>query len=149
MKSSKLLSATIAAATLCVSAAAYAGPPVAVTFKNLSGEAAEYIAVTRNEMSTQMNAKTPIALEVKAGGTNTYTVQSTISPDTSYASVRYVIGSKVCVFSTTFIKSSGAGGVRVPKWTRTATPGGGAICTATSRVSNLSTSAWAAEFTMK
>ncbi len=48
-----------------------------------------------------------------------------------------------------FIKLLGTGGVKVPKWNRTANSEGGAVCTATSRATNLSTYAWAAEFTMK
>jgi hypothetical protein len=149
MQSSKVLSPLFAMAVMTAAATAQAGPPVAITFKNLGTEAAHYTVVTPNEMSTQRNARSPIHPEVRAGASNSYTVQSTVSPDTSFASVRYVMGAKACVFTTTFSKLPAAGGVRVPKWTRTATPGGGAVCTATSRVTDLSSHAWAAEFTMK
>ncbi|RMP84696.1 hypothetical protein ALQ15_101161 [Pseudomonas syringae pv. actinidiae] len=149
MKTNKTLLASLAFATLCTSVTAQAGPPVTVTFKNLGTEVAEYKPVTRNEMSTRLNARTAIAPKVQIGDSNVYSVQSTLSPDTSYASVRYVMGSKVCVFSTTFIKLPGTGGAKVPKWNRTANSEGGAVCTATSRATNLSTYAWAAEFTMK
>ncbi|RMV98654.1 hypothetical protein ALP01_100230 [Pseudomonas caricapapayae] len=149
MKIKKVLLTSFTLATLCAAVAAHAGPPVTVTFKNLGTEVAEYKVVTRNEISTQLNARGAIAPNVQPGDSNIYSVQSTLSPDTSYASVRYVMGSKVCVFSTTFIKLPGAGGAKVPKWNRTASPEGGAVCTATSRATNLSTYAWAAEFTMK
>lgn len=149
MKTTKIFLSSLALAAMTAAATAQAGPPVTVTFKNLGTEAAEYTVVTSNETSTQRNARSPISQKVEAGGSNTYTVQSTISPDTSYANVRYVMGGKACVFSTTFSKLPAAGGVRVPKWTRTATPSGGAVCTATSRVTDLSRHAWAAEFTMK
>ena len=139
----------LALATLGATVTAQAGPPVTVTFKNLGTEQAEYTVVTRNESSTQMNAKSPVRSVVRPGESDAYTVQSTLSPDANYASVRYVMGSKSCVFSTTFMKLPGAGGVKTPKWNRTATPGGGAVCTATSRATNLSTYAWTAEFTMK
>jgi hypothetical protein len=149
MKTNKTLLASLAFATLCTSVTAQAGPPVTVTFKNLGTEVAEYKPVTRNEISTRLNARMAIAPKVQTGDSNVYSVQSTLSPDTSYASVRYVMGSKVCVFSTTFIKLPGAGGAKVPKWNRTANSEGGAVCTATSRATNFSTYAWAAEFTMK
>ncbi|KAA3545146.1 hypothetical protein NLO85_17935 [Pseudomonas savastanoi] len=152
MKNDKTLLASLAFATLCTSVTAQAGPAgpaVTVTFKNLGSEVAEYKPVTRNEISARLNAKSPINSAVPPGGSDTYSMQSTLSPDTSYASVRYVMGSKVCVFSTTFIKLPGAGGAKVPKWNRTANSEGGAVCTATSRATNLSTYAWAAEFTMK
>ncbi|MDU8459518.1 MULTISPECIES: hypothetical protein [Pseudomonas syringae group] len=149
MKNNKTLLASLAFATLCTSVTVQAGPAVTVTFKNLGSEVAEYKPVTRNEISARLNAKSPINSAVHPGGSDTYSMQSTLSPDTSYASVRYVMGSKVCVFSTTFIKLPGAGGAKVPKWNRTANSEGGAVCTATSRATNLSTYAWAAEFTMK
>ncbi|MEQ4314145.1 hypothetical protein ABNM01_23790 [Pseudomonas syringae] len=149
MKTKRFLLTSLAFATLCATVAAQAGPPVTVTVKNLGTEVAEYKFVTRNEVSTHLNARTAIAANVQPGDSNFYTVQSTISPDTSYASVRYVMGSKVCIFSTTFIKLHGAGGAKVPKWNRTANSEGGAVCTATSRATNFSTYAWAAEFTMK
>ncbi|GFM78481.1 MULTISPECIES: hypothetical protein [Pseudomonas syringae group] len=148
MKFSKLLLSSLALATMTVAATAQAGPPVTVTFKNLGTAAAEYKVVSTNERSTQLNAKETIDAVVAAGGSDTYVVQTAL-PDSGYASVRYAIGTKVCVFSTTFINAISTGGVKVPKWTRTATPSGGAVCTATSSVTNLSTYAWSAEFTMK
>ncbi|GFM82384.1 hypothetical protein PSCICN_30760 [Pseudomonas cichorii] len=148
MKLSKLLLSSLALATMAVAATAHAGPPVTVTFKNLGTEPAEYKIVTTNERSTQLNAKDSIRPVVQAGDSNTYVVQTAL-PDSGYASVRYTMGTKVCVFSTTFTNAISTGGVKVPRWTRTATPSGGAVCTATSGVTNLSTYAWSAEFTMK
>lgn len=148
MKSPKFLSSCLALAVITAATTAQAGPPVTVTFKNLGTEAAVYTVVTGNEMSTQRNARSP-SPTVDAGRSDSYIVQSTVSPDTSYATVRYVMGVKACVFTTTFSKLPAAGGVRVPKWTKTATPGGGAVCTANSRVTSLASHAWAAEFTMK
>lgn len=149
MKTTKILLPSLALAAMTAAATAQAGPPVTVTFKNLGTEAAIYTVVTSNEMSTQRNARSPINPTIKPGDTSVYVVQTNLSPDTGFASVRYVMGGKACVFSTTFSKFPAAGGVRVPKWTRTATPSGGAVCTATARVTNLSNHAWAAEFTMK
>lgn len=148
MKLSKLLLSSLALATMAVAATAQAGPPVTVTFKNLGTAPAEHKVVTTNERSTLLYVKEPIDAIVAPGGSDTYVVQ-TILPDSGYASVRYAIGTKVCVFSTTFTNAISTGGVKVPRWTRTATPSGGAVCTATSGVTNLSTYAWSAEFTMK
>ncbi|GFM87550.1 hypothetical protein PSCICO_29490 [Pseudomonas cichorii] len=148
MKLSKLLLPSLAFATMAVAATAQAGPPVTVTFKNLGTAPAEHKVVTTNERSTLLYVKEPIDAIVAPGGSDTYVVQ-TILPDSGYASVRYAIGTKVCVFSTTFTNTIATGGVKVPRWTRTATPSGGAVCTATSSVTNLSTYAWSAEFTMK
>ncbi|MCF5705986.1 hypothetical protein GIV19_01635 [Pseudomonas syringae] len=149
MKRNYIALSFLALTTLGATVTAQAGPAVTITFKNLGTEHAEYKPVTRNEKSTQLNARSQISLIVQPGASDSYNVQSTISPDTNYASVRYVMGSKACTFSTTFIKAQGAGGAKVPKWNRTASPEGGAVCTATSRVTNFSTHAWAAEFTMK
>ncbi|MDY0935043.1 hypothetical protein [Pseudomonas viridiflava] len=149
MKPNYIALSFLALTTLGATVTAQAGPPVTVTFKNLGTERAEYRPINRNELSTQMNARTPISPVVEGGDSIHYVVQSNLSPDTNYASVRYAMGSKVCTFSTTFIKAPGAGGAKVPKWNRTASPEGGAVCTATSRVTNFSTHAWAAEFTMK
>jgi hypothetical protein len=148
MKTTRILAPSLAVAIMTMAATAQAGPPVTVTFKNLGTEAAVYTVVTSNEISTQRNARSP-GQKVAAGRSDSYIVQSTVSPDTSYATVRYVMGPKACVFTTTFSKLPAAGGARVPKWTKTATPSGGAVCTATSRVTSLSSHAWAAEFTMK
>ncbi|KPZ15920.1 Uncharacterized protein ALO40_05417 [Pseudomonas syringae pv. viburni] len=95
MKAKNVLLTSFALATLCAAVSVHAGPPVTVTFKNLGTEVAEYKVVTRNEISTQLNARTAIAPTVQPGDSNVYSVQSTLSPDTSYASVRYAMGSKV------------------------------------------------------
>jgi hypothetical protein len=130
---------------------AFAGPVVTVTFKNNNTTTnATYSKVTSNEISTYANASPkPSTTVSKLGGTDFYNVQSPLSPDVNYANVRYKIGSKQCVFGTTFVNQIQSGGIKIPKWTKTATASGGAVCTATITSTNLSTYAWTVEFVMK
>ncbi|MFQ6557616.1 hypothetical protein Q7F05_16865 [Pseudomonas sp. Lb2C1-1] len=86
---------------------------------------------------------------VKAGGADTYTVQSSLSPIANYANLRYTIGGKTCTFLATYVGTVGSGGSTIPKWNNTATPSGGAVCTAKVTSTNISTYAWSVEFTMK
>ncbi|WJV53418.1 hypothetical protein PCO85_20020 [Prodigiosinella aquatilis] len=150
-----ILSATLAAATMCTAGAAFAGPPVQITFKNLGTQEATYKIVTNNEVSTNVNASPKPAKTVAPQGTNTYTVQNPISPDANVAIVRYTMGRKTCVFGTTFVNQIIGGGLlpggptKVPKWNKTATASGGAVCNATIRSQNLSNYSWTVEFTMK
>ncbi len=150
-----MLSAALAAATMCAAGAAFAGPPVTVTFKNLSTQEATYKVVTNNAVSTNTNASPKPKTTVQPQGADTYVVQNIISPDANAATVRYTIGSKTCVFGTTFVNqiSGGAllpgGPTKIPKWNKTATASGGAVCTATIKSQNLSNYSWTVEFTMK
>jgi len=79
------------------------------------------------------------------GGADIYKVQNIISPNANTAVVRYTIGSKICVFGTTYLASLSG----VPQWTKTATPNGGATCTANITSINAVDNSWNVEFTMK
>ncbi len=148
MKISKSVLSALAVGMLAVSSA-LAGPPVAITFKNLGTAHATYKIITNNEATTNVNsAQKPVAT-VKAGGADTYTVQSNLSPIANYANLRYTIGGKTCTFQATFVGTVGPLGSIIPKWKNTATPSGGAVCTAKVTSTNTSTYAWAVEFTMK
>ena len=147
--SKKLLVSTLAFAGITAASAAYAGPPVTVTFKNNATADATYTIITSNESSTYANASPKPLTTVKAGIPNTYQVTSLISPDVNYANVRYRIGAKECVFGTTFVNALQPGGYKIPKWTKTATGSGGATCTATITSYNLSTYAWTVDFVMR
>lgn len=128
----KLLPKLLAATSIFAATAAIAGPPVTVTFKNNNTTTdATYAIVTSNESSTYANASPKPATTVSKLGSNSYAVTSLISPDVNYANVRYKIGSKECVFGTTFVNALQPGGYKIPKWNKTATASGGAICTAT------------------
>lgn len=127
---------------------AHAGPPVEVTFKNMGSAKATLKIVTSNESSTYLAAKPKPAEEVPAGASNNFTVQRVISPDVNAAMVRYTLGQKTCAFGTTFQMRVLPGGIKKPEWTKTATPSGGATCTAiiTATAANYS---WRVEFVMK
>lgn len=140
--------APIALALAVASGVALAGPPVDVTFKNISAETVVYQAVGANGVSTQINAQPRPSAEVVAGAISRYTVQSNISPDANYAVVTYRAGSKVCKFTTTYLKGV-QNGVRVPKWNKSTTAEGGARCEVKITTVNYATHAWAVEFTMR
>lgn len=146
----KLLPKLLAATSIFAATAAIAGPPVTVTFKNNNTTTdATYAIVTSNESSTYANASPKPATTVSKLGSNSYAVTSLISPDVNYANVRYKIGSKECVFGTTFVNALQPGGYKIPQWNKTATASGGAICTATITSTNLTTYAWTVDFVMK
>ena len=67
----------------------------------------------------------------------------------NFAAVRYDIGTKECQFYTAFVNTLGSGGTKIPVWSKTATPSGGATCTATITSTNIATDEWAVEFDMK
>ncbi|CCP15828.1 hypothetical protein SMRA8_1763 [Stenotrophomonas maltophilia RA8] len=149
MHARKSLLALLTTAALSAAGAAHAGPPVAITIKNLGTADAAYSIVGSNETSTYANATPKPAASVPPGATNTYSVQSTISPDVNYAVVRYKIGNKTCVFNTNYVNGYTSGGIKVPSWNKSYTASGGATCTATITSTNISTHAWAVEFTIK
>ncbi|WP_080667906.1 hypothetical protein [Pseudomonas parafulva] len=135
------------AAALLAASTALAGPPVEVTFRNLGTEPVKLQLTNANETSTYQIASPKPHEEVKPGETIRFTVQRLVSPDTNSAMIRYSIGRKTCAFSTTFVMMM-SGGVKQPKWNKTATPTGGAVCTAVNSGFRANY-AWKAEFTMK
>ncbi len=141
MKLFKSVFSVVALATL-TAGSAFAGPPVSVNFKNLGTADATYTIITSNEATTSVNAVPKPVTTVKAGGADTYVVQSNISPLAT-------IGSKTCTFLATYVAMAGPLGSTTPKWNNTATPSGGAVCTAKVTSTNISTYAWSVEFTMK
>lgn len=149
MKVSKALLVVLTIAAGALAGSALAGPRVTVTFKNVGSTEATYSAVTNNEVSTHINATPKPAVVVNAGESNTYYVQSNVSPDVSYASLRYTMGDKTCNFLATFVATPGPQGTKTPKWKNTATPSDGATCTARSTSLNAITNAWSVEFTME
>ena len=131
-------------------AAAVAGPTVTVTFKNHAATAAaSYMMVGSNEASTHANAFPKPAATVSKSGSDSYAVTSQISPDVSFASVRYRIGSRQCAFGTSFVNALKPGGNKIPQWHKTAKGSGGAVCTATITSTHLSSHAWSVDFIME
>lgn len=144
----KLICAMSVIPSLLAFGSAVAGPPVEVTFKNLSANTVKLQLTNANENSTYFIAKPSPDKEVPPGQSIRFTVQRIVSPDVNGAMLRYSDGHKTCAFSTTFVLTMMSGGITVPKWSKTATPSGGAVCTAVN--SGFSGNyAWKAEFTMK
>ncbi|WP_133247634.1 hypothetical protein, partial [Pseudomonas sp. SDI] len=119
MKTQKILLNVAATAVLMTTGVVQAGPAVTVTVKHLGAtdsELAIYTITNANETSTQQNSQPKPQASLKGGESNNYIVQSLISPDTNYAHVRYKIGDKTCVFSTTFLNIRSATGSKTPQW---------------------------------
>lgn len=148
MKASNTLFSALVIST-ALTAHAVAGPAVTVTFKNMGTASATYKVLTNNEALTKTNANPQPVAVVPAGEIDLYKIQSNQSPLVNYANLRYTIGGKTCVFLATYVSTVGPGGSSIPKWNNTATPSGGANCTAKVTSTNLSTYEWAVEFTMK
>ncbi|MBV4529905.1 hypothetical protein HU719_000430 [Pseudomonas sp. SWRI107] len=147
MKKTKM-SGVVAAFALLATGLAEAGPKVNVTFKNVGTQTAVLKIVTSNESSTFQIASPPPLQKVDSGSFTNFDVQRVISPDVNSAQVRYTMGSKTCAFGTIYQMRVLPGGITQPQWTKTATPSGGATCTATITRMNADYS-WAVEFTMK
>lgn len=144
-KTSQVLMASV---SLLIAGMVQAGPKVNVTFKNLGAEDAILKIVTSNESSTYQIASPKPDNTVPSTKTINFDVQRIVSLDVNAAMVRYTQGRKTCAFGTTFQMRLMPGGIKVPEWTKTATPSGGATCTANITRMNADNS-WAVEFTMK
>ncbi|MFJ4112769.1 hypothetical protein [Pseudomonas sp. NPDC089758] len=144
----KTSQAFLATVSLLAAGLSQAGPNVNVTFKNVGTVPAELKMVTSNETSTYQIASPKPAQWVPAGGQTNFDVQRMVSPDVNAAMVRYTIGRKTCALGTTFQMRMLPGGIKQPQWTKTATPSGGAACTA-NITSTRADNSWTVEFTMK
>lgn len=144
----KTTQVVIGGASLLLAGMVQAGPPVEVIIKNLGTQAATMKLVTSNETSTYQIANPKPSKTIQAGSSTLMRVQRVVSPDVNAAMIRYTIGGKTCAFGTTFQMRTLPGGIKQPEWTKTATPSGGATCTATI-TSTAADYSWKAEFTMK
>ncbi|MFY0728458.1 hypothetical protein [Pseudomonas sp. NFX15] len=137
------------ALTVLQTNAAFAGPPVTVTFKNIGNQTATYTPETSNELITKTNANPIPETTVNANSSDTYTIQSPTSLDYNHANLRYKIGTKSCIYLSTFVYTPGPDGSKIPKWNNKATPSGSATCTIRVTRTNPSTHAWSVEITMR
>jgi hypothetical protein len=126
---------------------AVAGPQVTVTVKNLSTTTdATYSIIGNNETITNANASPKPKTTLAKGTSDTYVVKSLLGPEVAFATVRYSLGTKYCEFNTSFVLTNGK-----PQWFK-AIPqksSSGVTCDATITSTDLSTYAWAVEFTIK
>lgn len=145
----RILAGAIAVLGLSASVSAFAGPPVTIKVKNLNTTtAAVKVTTSTNEITTQANASPTPEATIDFLSENNFVVQSTISPSVNYAALRYRVGSKECTFYTAFTVTY-SNGVALPQWSKSATPSGGAVCTATITSTNITTYNWAVTFTIK
>jgi hypothetical protein len=148
MKAKLCVSGIACAIALSSAGGVFAGPAVSVTFKNNSTDAVTYHSVGANGASTKINASPIPGDRVEAGGADNFRVQSRISRDANFATLQYETGSKVCRFSTTYMKAMNKG-VVLPKWTKNAEGSGGASCDVRILSVNYATHEWAVEFVMR
>lgn len=128
MKNVKKVKYAMATVALLCSGMAAAAPQVTVSFTNNAAEVATYQAgSSRNETTTYLNA-TPKPSSVETGGSQSYIVSSVNASPITYATVTYTSGSKSCRFTTSYLMNSTPGGVRTPKWNKSAVASGGARC---------------------
>lgn len=144
-KTSQIL---IASGSLLLAGMVQAGPKVDVTVKNQGTGTMVLKLVTSNETSTYQIANPRPAQQIVPGAVDAFGVQRVVSPDVNAAMVRYTMGSKTCAFGTTFQMRLMPGGIMKPEWTKTATPSGGATCTA-NITGTAADHSWRVEFTMK
>lgn len=131
MKSKNIVNAVLLFSTLATVGVVSAGPQVTVNFKNETDENAVYVrGSSSNELTTYSNAS-PKPDAVAAGASTSFSVRPNGASPISYATVRYQAGLKTCQFTTSYLMSSTPGGVRTPKWNRSAVSGGGARCDVT------------------
>jgi hypothetical protein len=123
-----------------------AGPEVEVTFKNNSSSEAFYDTSGSSAYSYGEASPKPAAT-VAGGESNISRVKGGLSADVTSVVFQYRIGSKTCKFKTSYLKLPGRG--VPPRWSKSSEPGGGARCEARITATNVSTHAWAVEFTMR
>ncbi|MDR1064640.1 MAG: hypothetical protein LBL48_12060 [Azoarcus sp.] len=147
-KSLSTVSALAIAAILSAPGAALA-VNVQVTFENLNtSQSAMYSPVSNGEVFTYANANPKPEDIVLSGQSDSYTVGNPITNLATSAHVRYKIGSKQCIFHTTYT-SMPSGGALIPNWTKSYEASGGASCTATITYVDASNYNWKVKFTMK
>lgn len=141
--------ALLAAGSLAISATAYAGPSVNITFKHLGASnspAAEYTIISQNESLTYAYSSPKPRESVDPGDIDAYTVTNTLSPTINMAAVRYRMGSKSCEFYTAYVPGVGS---MPPTWSKRARSSGGARCQANITRTNFTDHSWDIEFTMR
>lgn len=149
MKSVKPIKCSIAAVAMLNVGVAVATPQVAVNFINNTAEPVVYQpGSSRNEATTYSNAS-PKPSNVPAGGTESYIVRATGSSPITYAMVTYKSGSKSCRFTTSYLMNATPGGVRTPKWNKSAVASGGARCDISITSVNYSSHDWSVNLIMR
>lgn len=149
MKNVKTIKCSMVAVAMLSSGAALATPQVTVNFTNNTAEPVVYQpGSSRNETTTYSNAS-PKPSSVLAGGSESYTVRATGGSPITYAMVTYRSGSKSCRFTTSYLMSSTPGGIKTPKWNKSAVANGGARCDISITSVNYSSHDWSVNLIMR
>jgi hypothetical protein len=120
-----------------------------VNFKNNTADDAMYVrGNSRNDVATYLNAS-PKPGKVVAGSSSSFTVSANGTSPITYATVRYQAGVKSCQFTTSYLMNSTLGGVRTPKWNKSAIASGGAKCDVSVTSVNYSNHDWIVSFIMR
>jgi hypothetical protein len=149
MNTKKKANVSLAICALVMGEVVHAAPKVIVNFKNNTADDATYMrGNSRNDVATYLNAS-PKPGKVVAGGSSSFTVNSNGTSPITYATVRYQAGVKSCQFTTSDLMNSTPGGVRTPKWNRSAIASGGAKCDVSVTSVNYSNHDWIVSFIMR
>lgn len=149
MKNIKAINCCMVTVAMLNVGVAVAAPQVSVNFTNNTAEPVTYqIGSSRNETTTYSNAS-PKPSNVPAGGSESYIVRTTGSSPITYAMVTYTSGSKSCRFTTSYLMNSTPGGVRTPKWNKSAVASGGARCDISIASVNYSSHDWSVNLIMR
>lgn len=149
MNTKKKANVSLAICALVMGEVVHAAPKVIVNFKNNTADDAMYVrGNSRNEVTTYLNAS-PKPGKVVAGSSSSFTVSANGTSPITYASVRYQAGVKSCQFTTSYLMNSTPGGVRTPKWNRSAIASGGAKCDVSVTSVNYSSHDWIVSFIMR
>jgi hypothetical protein len=149
MKSAKTIKSAMSVVAMLSAGSAIATPQVTVTFTNNAAELAAYQpGSSRNETTTYSNAS-PKPSNVPPGASESYTIRATGSSPITYGMVTYRSGSKSCQFTTSYLMNSTPGGVRTPKWNKSAVASGGARCDISITAVNYSNHDWSVNLIMR
>jgi len=132
---------------LVFAGAVQAGPQVKITFKNNAAMGAVYDIAGSSAYSYAEAVPKPM-LNIRAGETNSYSVKGGLSADVTSAVFQYRMGNKVCKFKTSYVKLPGRSG-GVPRWNKSAEPGGGARCDIRITSTDVRTHDWSVDFIMR
>jgi hypothetical protein len=149
MNTKKKANVSLAICALVMGEVVHAAPKVIVNFKNNTADDATYMrGNSRNDVATYLNAS-PKPGKVVAGSSSSFTVSANGTSPITYATVRYQAGVKSCQFTTSYLMNSTPGGVRTPKWNRSAIASGGAKCDVSVTSVNYSNHDWIVSFIMR
>jgi hypothetical protein len=147
MKVPNSLFCGVAIMSLAAVGVAQAGPQVKITFKNNGSSDAIY-DVRGSSAYSYAEANPKPEPRVSMGESSVFYVRGAQSADVTTVVFQYRMGAKTCKFKTSYLKLPSRGGT-LPKWGKSAEPGGGARCDVRVTSADMSSHDWTVEFTMR